>query len=328
MDNQAPIKKVSRDSLFAQIQQASQSKANVKRRIWELLRTAGILLPLMILLIGVVLAVVGAASELYHWFSPEFHRWSILGGLLIAVIALLLVLYRVGDQLLRPLVILEEAIAHVTHGDPDVQMPIEQVGVLGAMVSDIGSINEELTDLYEDMDNRVSRHTTRLAQKTASLKILYEVAGSVTNIEDIDELLIRYLRVLKEMVNGRAATVRLVQPDKKVRLLGSIGLDNDVLRENQMFPVQLCLCGTALAPGDILCENNAEYCSRRNGRVMFDSDHIEQITVPLEYHGEVLGIYNIFVDRSGMSTREDLIELLTTIGAHLGAAVAKQRSDA
>ena len=50
--------------------------------------------------------------------------------------------------------------------------------------------------------------------------------------------------------------------------------------------------------------------------------------VPLDYHGETLGSYDIFVARPGITGREDILELLATIGSHLGMAVAKQRSDA
>lgn len=296
-------------------------------RVFQLLVSARTTFPLLTLIIGVLITILGVTSQLFHFVSPLTSSILILLGSLLIFFSLILVLYRFSNQVLFPLVDLSDALADVQHGD-DVKLTVKDAGALGTMVEDIGSINEELTNLYEDMDDRVSGHTRRLAQKTASLKILYEVAGSVANIEDIDELLIRYLRILKEMLNGRAATIRLLLPKGKIRLLGSIGLNNDILRENQMFPVQLCLCGTALAPGDILCQNNVKHCSRRHGREMFDSEQIESISVPLEYHGEALGIYNIFVDRTGLSEREDLIQLLTTIGAHLGAAIAKNRSDA
>jgi len=52
------------------------------------------------------------------------------------------------------------------------------------------------------------------------------------------------------------------------------------------------------------------------------------VTVPLAYHDDVVGSYTIYVDRPGIGEREDIRELLATIGRHLGVAVAKQRSDA
>jgi len=60
---------------------------------------------------------------------------------------------------------------------------------------------------------------------------------------------------------------------------------------------------------------------------MFGSDEVEAVSVLLPYHGELLGTYTLFVDRPGLEGREDIVELLATIGHHLGVAVAKHRSD-
>jgi len=92
-------------------------------------------------------------------------------------------------------------------------------------------------------------------------------------------------------------------------------------------PVELCLCGNALGPGDILCNNDQRYCSRVYGRHMFRGDEIEVVTIPLEHRHELLGYYSIFVTRPGIEGREDILELLFSIGHHLGIAVAKHRSD-
>jgi two-component system nitrate/nitrite sensor histidine kinase NarX len=61
---------------------------------------------------------------------------------------------------------------------------------------------------------------------------------------------------------------------------------------------------------------------------MFSGDEVEPVTVPLEHHDELLGAYRVFVDKPGVSGREDIMELLFSIGRHLGIAVAKLRSDA
>jgi two-component system nitrate/nitrite sensor histidine kinase NarX len=204
---------------------------------------------------------------------------------------------------------------------------LRDLGLLGPIAQGVASLNEELTDLYEDMDNRVARQTQRLAQKTASLKILYDVAAGINQTDGLEDLLLRFLRVLKEMVNARAATIRLIMPDGTRRLLGSIGLDDGLVRAEDMTPVDLCLCGAVLSPGDILCVNDARFCSKVYGRRMFGSDKVEPVSVPLRYQDELLGVYALFVDRPGLAGREDIVELLATVGHHLGVAVAKHRSD-
>lgn len=303
-------------------------EARVRHRILRILWSARLVMPLNLLLLGMGATLLLAAQFPAGVLDPETASRALLASVTATLLGLFLAARRLRSQLLEPLARLEDSVAKVCQGEPGATLSREDTGVLADMVEDIDSLNEELTDLYEDMDSRVARHTTRLAQKTASLKILYDVAASINQADNLDELLLRFLRVLKEMVNGKAATVRLVQEDGHMRLVGAIGLNDVVLTEAEMLPLDLCLCGKALSAGDILCEHEERHCSRRLGRNMFTPSEIEVITVPLDYHGDVLGLYQLYVPTPGISGREDIIELLRTVGSHLGMAVAKQRSDA
>jgi two-component system nitrate/nitrite sensor histidine kinase NarX len=304
-----------------------QGSANVSWRIRRLVSGAHLRVPLIALGAALLLMLLAAlALGSGYGDSAVIQRALVLasiGGLLAFVFGL----WRLHKELMEPLARLEESVARVCAGEPGADLALTNTGVLGGMIGDLDSLNEELSELYEDMDSRVSRHTTRLAQKTTSLKILYDVAASVNQAQDLEALLLRYLRVLKEMVNGVAATVRLEQQDGTMRVSGSIGVNNAVLREREMLPVTLCLCGKTLSPGDVLCDNPRKHCVTQLKRVMYDHDEVDQVSVPLDYHGELLGVYSIFVRKPGISGREDIIELLQTIGSHLGMAVAKQRSD-
>jgi two-component system nitrate/nitrite sensor histidine kinase NarX len=61
---------------------------------------------------------------------------------------------------------------------------------------------------------------------------------------------------------------------------------------------------------------------------MFDSDADGgRHRAACKHHDELLGTYSIFVERPGVSEREDIMDLLSTIGQHIGVAVAKHRSD-
>ncbi len=296
------------------------------RRVLQVLHATRVVPPLLVLSCGLLATFV---SLLLHSRTPD-SAWlqsSSLLFLLVSLGGLALTGLRLRRQLLLPVATLEESVARISQGEPGSSGALRNMGVLDAIAGDIGALNAELTDLYEDMDNRVARQTMRLAQKTASIKILYDVAAGINEADGMEELLLRFLRVLKEMVNGCAATVRLVMPDGTRRLVGSIGLDDDLVRDHDMTPVDLCLCGSVLSPGDVLCRDDARFCSRIYGRKMFASDEVEVVTVPLEHHDELLGIYTVFVDKPGVCGREDIMELLFSIGHHLGVAVAKHRSD-
>ncbi|MDJ0738119.1 MAG: histidine kinase [Gammaproteobacteria bacterium] len=300
---------------------------SVGQRAKRILTGARLVVPLAVLagaLLLILLIVIALTAG--HGDPQTLARVLVLAGSG-ALLAFLLALGRLRSQLIEPLARLEDSVSKVCSGEPGATLSLHDTGVLDPMINDLDSLNEELSELYEDMDSRVSRHTTRLAQKTASLKILYDVAASINHAQDLEQLLLRFLRVLKEMVNGVAASVRLEQPDGTLRVVGSIGVDNEVLREHEMLPLALCVCGKALSPGDVACDNPAMHCVKQLKRVMFNASELETVSVPLDYHDELLGMYAIYVHKPGISGREDILELLQTIGNHLGMAIAKQRSD-
>jgi two-component system nitrate/nitrite sensor histidine kinase NarX len=304
----------------------------VDSRHWPSLRIlfAGNLLTPILLLGGSVLFCLMLAILLLGDIGNQTRLQGVLlVGCFIAFLSLFLVLMRLRSQLLRPLATLEQTVTQICQGEPMAQRGSQKTGgVLSGMARDINSLNEELTDIYEDMEVRVARQTFRLAQKTTSLQVLYDVAAGINESENLDELLMEYMAVFKRMVNARSATVHLVLQDDRVRQVGCIDQAGRVYNEQEMLPIKLCQCGIALSPGDILCSQEAHQCSRRNGRRMFTPDEVERVSVPMWYHGDVLGFYHLYVDKPGIyDGREDVLDILNTIGSHLGMAVAKQRSD-
>jgi two-component system nitrate/nitrite sensor histidine kinase NarX len=296
----------------------------------RIFKAARLALPVLVLAASLICLVVLAARLLAGAGDPAQLAVAMLMAGLTGLTALAVAGHRLRQRLLSPLVSLEDSVSNVCQGVPGAAstLPSNGHGVLGSVARDIVSLSEELTELYEEMDHRVARQTRRLAQKTASLKILYDAAISINQAQNLEELLTRFLRNLKEMVNGRAATVRLRMPDGRMRLVACIGLENELSLEEDILPIRLCQCGKALSPGDVLCEQDADQCTRLQGRRMFGRDAIEVVEVPLAYHDDLLGLYQIYVPKPGISGREDVMELLSTIGSHLGVAVAKQRSDA
>jgi two-component system nitrate/nitrite sensor histidine kinase NarX len=304
----------------------------IGRKHWPSLRilfTGNLLLPILFLGLSLVVSLVAIFILIGEPGGRSSLQVVLLLGVSMALFSLILVLIRLRSQLLRPLSSLEQTVTQVCQGEPVTSKKIfTQSGVLSGMARDIDSLSEELTDIYEDMEVRVARQTLRLAQKTTSLQVLYDVAAGINRSENLDELLLEYMEVFKRMVNARSATVHLVLPDDKVRQVGCIDLEGRLYNEQELLPIKLCQCGIALSPGDILCSQDAQVCYKRNGRPMFSADEVERVSVPMWYHGDVLGFYHLYVDKPGIyDGREDVLDILNAIGSHLGMAVAKQRSD-
>jgi two-component system nitrate/nitrite sensor histidine kinase NarX len=226
----------------------------------------------------------------------------------------------------RPLADLQESVARLARGEPGARVAFGGGGRLAPLTEAVASIGDELLDLYDDMDSRVARQTTRLAQKTASLKILYDAAAKINQADDISGLLLQFMQELALMINGRAATVRLCDEDRW-QLLGAMGPGGHVFTALAMRPIPLCACGRALSPGDIVCYQDARECSQRNRRAMHSVGEMTEVEIPLIHHRQRMGEVRVAVEQPGLRDREDLQELLGSIGKHLGMAIAKHQSD-
>ncbi len=298
---------------------------NINQRIVSILFSARLIMPLMMVTLFSIMSFLACIGLIFIKDYSIFWLSLLLLSLTCSFSAFLLLIHRLRHHLLRPLVTLESAVAKVCEGEPDAHLPLQDIGVFYEMVKDIDSISEELTDLYEDMDSRVSRQTMLLQKKTTSLKILYDVAVHINRGDEINPLLVHFLEVIKKMSHGIAATARIVEPDGTLRIIGALG------PEKIIFSAQLCTCGTVLTIGDILCKHDPKQCSQRNGRKMFGIDDLEVIAIPLNHQDTMLGIYHIYVKKEANKGQviqdTSLIETLSTIGNHLGMAIAQKRLD-
>ena len=61
-----------------------------------------------------------------------------------------------------------------------------------------------------NMQSEVAKQTRRIQQKTHSLEILYDVAANINAARDLEDLLTRFLHTLKDVVDARTGTVRML----------------------------------------------------------------------------------------------------------------------
>ncbi len=317
---------MSESSLAARAQGQDDEDRLEHSRVLHILIAGRLLGPMWALIIG--LAAQPLAAMLIYFDSGYPATWAILAMFFgaVSIIAAVVGAERLRSQLLNPLVRLEQSVFEVCQGEPASSLPLENVGVLGAVMQDIDSLSDELEEVYEDMDNRVARQTRRLAQQTTFLKVLYDVAAVINHANTLDDLLIRFLHVLKKMLSGRSANVSLMTAEGRLRLVGSVDENDVMLSGAEQLPIRICECGKPLTHGDLLCPRDPQRCASARGGRVFGDDRLEVLEVPLEYHDDCFGVYHIFVD-PGITISDEFLDLLSTIGHHLGMAVAKHRSD-
>ena len=209
------------------------------------------------------------------------------------------------------------------------RISIKSQGEFTDLFKGINVLSDRLETLTLDMQSQVKKQTKHIERKTHSLEIIYDVAASINNSRDLDDLLSRFLLTLKDVVHARAAVVRLLTDDDQMRLVASIGLDDELMEKEQLIPSNECLCGIAYKDGEVHFQDSVNKCDKIIGRSFFDDkqEDIGMIAVPLQYRGKTLGVYNLFVSNREFHNHEEIEDLLTTIGRHLGMAIDKARSE-
>ena len=209
--------------------------------------------------------------------------------------------------------------------DYSARLPVPKKGEFAKLAIDINALSDKLQSLSAEFQQEVDKQIHKVEEKNHSLNILYEVATSINRSEDLDNLLSRFLKMLVSLTDARAGTVRLRTDNDQLEMVASIGLNEQFVREERYVPIQRCLCGTSLTQGSVECGVSIQNCTKLSGTKLFDGNDAEIIAVPLEHQGVHLGIYNLFIDKPNVYMSEDLSELLTSIGKHLGMAIEKAR---
>jgi two-component system nitrate/nitrite sensor histidine kinase NarX len=176
-----------------------------------------------------------------------------------------------------------------------------------------------------DSGKQAQSQAVRLARKTQSLDILYAIATSLNQTGSLEQVLDGFLDTFIELVDARAASVRLATEGGGTRLVASRGLAPEVIERDRQMPAGRCPCGLAASEGGLRIQRGTAPCAALIGRPMLERDCVEFVAVPAQYQERIVGVYNLFLDRPLAAMGEDMPELLISVGRHLGLAIEKSR---
>ncbi|NOZ53232.1 MAG: HAMP domain-containing protein [Gammaproteobacteria bacterium] len=232
---------------------------------------------------------------------------------------------RIKQNLLEPLSQLRHWAHRMQGGNLSARIPVPQQGEFAKLAKDINDLGESLRSLSREMDDNVKRQTERLEQKTRTLEILYDVAANSNNTHDIEELLIRCLHTLNNILPVKAATARILTKDNQFRLVSSIGLTDIINEHERIVPVERCLCAQNFQQSVIRCQINRPLCGNLLSKSLQLAPETHIIVLPLHYQHRTLGIYHLFLPNKTIENETN--NLLTNIAQHLSLAIEKNRLD-
>ncbi len=278
--------------------------------------------------LGFVVSLLTLSGILSISFQHVAFYYITLILFVIAIYLIIVLFKQVRSNFITPLNSLRKWSEEMLEDNHSARIPVKQQSDFTDIFKGINVLSDRLETLTLDMQSQVRKQTKHIERKTHSLEVIYDVAASINISRDLDDLLTRFLFTLKDVVHARAAVVRLLTDDNQMRLVASIGLDDDLMEREQTIPSNECLCGIAYKDGDVHFQDNVQKCNKIIGREFFDDDDdIGMIAVPLQYRGNTLGVYNLFVNNREFHNQEEIEDLLTTIGRHLGMAIDKARSE-
>lgn len=276
-------------------------------------------------LIGTLAGVFGLEVARVLWTEAAGILSALQAGFLLLAAVSLAFLVRRLHRRLRFVGHLREWAEHMRGGNLSSKIPASMEPDLDEIISDINSLGSMLENLAIEADTHSQVQNVRLARKTQSLDILYEVAASLTRTGTPDEQLEGFLDTFIELVDARAATVHLLGDDGQIRLMASRHYATDTADTGEWPTTRCPHCGWLLDDGGVHILSENLVCARGGARA--PGDHREVAVVPIKYQDRTLGMYTLYLHWPVAALGEDAHELLRSIGRHLGLAIEKARLD-
>ena len=179
-----------------------------------------------------------------------------------------------------------------------------------SLLDDINVLGDMISRMCRNVDQQSRAQMEQLAQKTRSLEILYDAAAGVNVLHDVNELLTRFLHTLCDMVKARAGVVRLMTEDGQMRLIATVGCDENLLA--RAVSLEQCLSG-ARAADELLIQTDVQLCEP-GLHISTEAGCAALVTIPIRYSDRTLGVYHLVLESAALIEREDISHLFSSIG--------------
>lgn len=250
-----------------------------------------------------------------------------LSLMFVAFIQVLIMLFMTRKYLWIPLTHVRNWALRIRAGNLNARIPRLDEGEISKLARDINMLADNFQVLSSEMDQRVKEQTEELAKTNRSLEVLYDVAATLNMPRDLKSLLKEFMHIIQDAVSAQAVVVRLLNDEGEMELVASLGLSTHIVDMERHRPVDCSVCGQTAQKGEIMEAEGLKECQKKLGEPLLPMPRLTIVSVPLQYRGQTLGIYNLFMEPPGIGGDTDLENLLKTIGHHLGLLIGKAKLD-
>jgi two-component system nitrate/nitrite sensor histidine kinase NarX len=141
---------------------------------------------------------------------------------------------------------------------------------------------------------------------------------------EVKSLLDGFLATIIKSVGAKAGAIRLLSANgHELHIAGAVGLPSEIFEHESDIELGCGACGKAASEGDIQSEE-ATFCAKRIDSRFFGEDCKRVVAVPLEFRGNLIGIFNLFYE-SGQEITDESKALLRSFAEMIGIALENAR---
>jgi two-component system, NarL family, nitrate/nitrite sensor histidine kinase NarX len=250
----------------------------------------------------------------------------------LSCVGTLAIVYLLYLWFVAPVQRLQDGLARIEARDFDTRLPVDTHDEFGHLAQGFNRMVAELQALYRDLAARVDAKTAQLAAQNRELATLYEMAAFLNTPGPAEALCHDFLtRVMREF-EADGGTVRVVSPeDGSLHLLVSEGMPEALTRAEQCMPAQDCACASASAEVPVvfgLTEQQVAHENQREGSMFaqrcLKAGFRSVVVSAIVAQNETFGTFSLHF-RSQREIPPSGIQLLQTLGRHLGVALMNRR---
>jgi two-component system nitrate/nitrite sensor histidine kinase NarX len=276
----------------------------------------------------------GFVSRINQLVLVMEHNYASNTNLLRTVQAALIVLAMFGTAMLirfflklviQPVQILHKGMRRMTGSDLSVRLPVSSNDELGGLAIGFNQMAEHLQTVYSTLEERVEAKTKTLAERNQELGMLYEVTALLSEPAPIESLCETFLQSIKQTLGADGGAVRLYSPETEVLyLIAHDGLSQDFIDREAAMNCGDCLCGELVLGGVPVAFDTVNPPQGMKLFTCVREGFATATAFNIVYDKQRLGVFNLYFNQKH-DLAEPEMQLLETLGQHLGVAIENQR---
>ncbi|PWB46433.1 MAG: histidine kinase [Nitrosomonadales bacterium] len=269
---------------------------------------------------GLVLSV-----ERDNAYKTSLLRSIQLGLVLLAILGTVILIFLMYLLIIRPTTKLQDGIQRMAAEDFGVRVPEETNDEFGALALGFNQMADHLEGLYTTLEQRVEAKTHSLEEKNQELALLYEITAFLNEPATVEDICRRFIRRLMVQFAAQGGAVRLVDAkSQKIHLVMTEGLSEVFAQKESCLNMGECLCGGAASTQTAAFFDLQQPTEMKLLYNCRDEGYRSVSVFTIRAKKRLIGIFNLYFHKARGFTQME-VQLLETVGQHLGAAIEGQR---